>query len=82
MKTILSVFQQKFTLVGLFNTFPLILRPKKKLLRLKGASKFLLIWCGKFDVFLLRLYLAIDPSNLTSKNDVTQLAQLQMHVQK
>ena len=28
--------------------------------------------------FLLELYLAIDPSNLASENDVNQLAELQM----
>ena len=32
--------------------------------------------------FFLQLYLAIDPSNLASENDVTQLAERQMHVQK
>ena len=31
-------------------------------------------------VFLLQLYLAIDPSNLASENDVTQLAKFQMDV--
>ena len=42
----------------------------------------MLSWLGKCDVFLLELYLAFDPSNLTSENDVTELAELQMHVQK
>ena len=36
----------------------------------------------KMWLFLLQLYLAIDPSNLTNKNDVTQLAKVQLHVQK
>ena len=40
----------------------------------------LLSWRGKCDVFLLELYLAIDPSNLLSENDVIQLSELQMHV--
>ena len=33
-------------------------------------------------LFLLELYLAIDPSNLAIENDVTQLSELQMNVQK
>ena len=33
-------------------------------------------------IFLLELYLAIDPSNLASKNGVTQLSEFEMHVQK
>ena len=53
---------------------------KKFLVRLKSASKSSLSWRGKCDVFLLELYLAIDPSNLASKNDVTELAELQMLV--
>ena len=32
--------------------------------------------------FLRELYLAIDPSNFASENDVTELSKLQMHVQK
>ena len=55
---------------------------KRFLVRLKSASKSLSSWRGKCDVFLLELYLAIDPSNLVSENDVTQLLELQMHVQK
>ena len=43
------------------------------LARLKSASKSLLNWQGKCDVFLRKLYQAIDPSNLASENDVTAL---------
>ena len=41
---------------------------------MKNASKSSLSWRGKCGVFLLELYLAIDPSNLTRENDVAQLA--------
>ena len=81
-RPLLSNFQQKFALVRVFNILPLNFWPKKCLVRLKSASKSLLSWQGKCDVFLFQLYLAMDPSNLTSKNDVPQLAELQMHVQK
>ena len=36
----------------------------------------MLSWQKKCDVFLLELYLAIDPCNSASKNDVTRLAEL------
>ena len=52
------------------------------LVRLKSASKSSLRWRGECNVFLLQLYLAIDPSNLTSENDVTQFAEIQVHLQK
>ena len=79
---ILSNFQQKIALDIVFNISPLTFGPKNFLVRLKRASKFSLSWQRKCDVFLLKLYLAIDSSNLARKNDVTQLAELQMHVQK
>ena len=79
MTTILINFQQKFSLVGVFNILPLNFWTKKKFLAsLKSASKSSLSWQGKCDVFLLELYLAIDPSNLASENDVTQLSEIQM----
>ena len=82
METILSNFQQKFALVRVFNILPINFWPKKFLVRLTSAAKSLLSWLGKREVFLLQLYLAIDPSNLASEYDVIQLAELQMHVQK
>ena len=45
-------------------------------------NKYAHDWREKRDVFLLELYLAIGPSNLTSENDVSQLSELQMPVQK
>ena len=82
METILSNFQQKFALVIVFNILPLNFWLKKYLVRLKSALKHSLSWRRKCDIFLLELYLAIDPSNLAGEYDVTQLAELQMHVQK
>ena len=32
--------------------------------------------------FLLEFYIAIDPNNLASENDVTELSDFKMHVQK
>ena len=82
METILSIFQQKFALAGIFNILPLNFWPKKISCTLKSASKSLVSWRGKCDLFLYQLSLAIEPSNLASRNDVTQIAELQMHVQK
>ena len=81
METILRNFQQKFALVS-FQHFAIKLLTKKCLVRLKSASKSSLSWRGKCDVFLLQLYITIDPKNLSSENDVMQLAELQIHVQK
>ena len=75
MATILINFQRKFALVRSFQHFVIkFLNQKIFLTRLKHASKSLLSWQGKCDIFLLELYLAIDPSNLASENDVTQLS--------
>ena len=83
MATILLNFQQKVASVRSFQHFAIkFLNQKRFLARLKSASKSSLRWRGKCNVFLLELYLAIDPSNLGSKNDVTELSELQMHVQK
>ena len=83
MATILINFQQKFALVRSFQHFAIkFLNQKRFLARLKSALKSSLSWRKKCDVFLLELYLAIAPSNLASKNDVTELSELQMHVQK
>ena len=83
MVTILINFQQKFALVRSFQYFAIkFLNQKRFLVRVKSASKSLLSWQKKCDVFLLELYLAIDPSNLASENDVTEFSALQMLVQK
>ena len=50
--------------------------------RLKSALKASLGWQGKCDDFLLKLYFVIDPRNLASENVVSELSELQMHVQK
>ena len=72
--TTLISFQQKFALVRSFQHLAIkFLNQKRFLARLKSASKSLLSWRGKCDVFLPALYLAIDPSNLANENDVTQL---------
>ena len=83
MATILINFQQKFALARSFQHFAIkFLNKKRFLTRLKSAPKFSLSWREKCDVFLLEFYLAIDQSNLTSENDVTELSELLMHVQK
>ena len=83
MATILINFQRKFALVRSFQHFAIkFLNQKRFLARLKSASKSSLSWRGKRDVFLLELYLAIDSSNLASKNGISELAEFQMHVQK
>ena len=83
MATLLINFHQKFALVRSFQHFAIkFLNQKRLLARFKSASKSLLSWREKCDVFLLGLYLAIDPSNLASENAVTKLSELQMHVQK
>ena len=84
MATILNNFQQKFVLVRSFQHFAIkFLNQKRFLARLKSASKSSLSWRRKCNLVLLELYLAIGPSNLASeKNDVTELSELQMHVQK
>ena len=58
------------------------LNQKRFLARLKSGSRSSLSRQGKCDVFLLELYLTIDPSNFASENDVTELSRLQMHAQK
>ena len=83
MATILINFQQKFALVRGFQHFTIkLLCQKRFLARLKSASKSSVSWREKCDIFLLELYLAIDPSNLASENDVTQLVEFQMPMQK
>ena len=83
MAKIMINFQQKFALVRSFLHLVItILNQKEFLARLKSASKIVLSWRGKCDVSLLEVYLAIDPSNLASENDVIELSELQMHVQK
>ena len=82
MATILINFQQKFDLARSFQHLAInFLYQKIFLVRLKSASKSSLSWRGKCDVFLLELYLAINPNYSASKNDATQLSELQMHVQ-
>ena len=67
MATILVNFQQKFALVKRFQHFAIKFPNQKRFLaRLKSASKSSLSWRGKFDIFLLELYLSIDSSNLAS----------------
>ena len=80
--TILINFTPKFALVKSFQHFALKFLKKDFSQVKESASKSLLSWPGKCDVFLLELYLAIDPSNLAIENDVTELSELQMHVQK
>ena len=82
METILKIFQQKNALISYsFQHFAIKFLIKNNfLIRLKSASKSSFSWRGKYDVFLLHLYLAIDSSNLASENDVTQLAERQMYV--
>ena len=83
--TILINFQQKFALVRSFQHFAIKFLNQKRFfmrLNLNSASKLSLSWRGKCDVFVLELYLAIDASNLASENDVIELSELQMHVQK
>ena len=75
MATILINFQQKFALVKSFQHFAInSLNPKRFLARLKSASNFLLSWLENVTFFLLELYLTIDPSNLASENDVTEIS--------
>ena len=75
MATILINFQQKFALVRSFQHFAIkFVNQKRFFARLKSASKSSLNWRGQCDVFVLELYLAIDPSNLASENDVTRLS--------
>ena len=81
--TILINFQQKFALVKSFQHFAIKFQNQKRFLaRLKSAPKSWLSWRRKCDVVLFELYLAIDPSNVASENDVTELSELQMHVEK
>ena len=82
MATILYTFQQKFALVLTFQHFAIkFLNQKRFIARLKSALKSSLSWRRKRDGFLLELHLAINPSNLASENDVTELLELQMHAQ-
>ena len=82
MLTILINFQQKFALVRHFQQFAIkFLHQKRFLARLKSASKSLISWQGKCDVFFRELHLAIDPSNfIASENDVTELSELRIPV--
>ena len=76
MATILIIFQKKVALGRSFQHFAIkFLNQKRFLIRLKSASKSLLSCQRKCDAFLLELYRAIDPSNLASENDVTELAE-------
>ena len=74
MATILINFQQKFALTRSFQDFTTkYVNQKRFIACLKSASKFSLCWQGKPNIFLIEFYLAIDPSNLTNENDVTEL---------
>ena len=74
MATILNNFQQKFAFVRSFQRSAIkFLNQIGFLARLKSASKLLLSWREKCDVFLFELYLTIDPSNLASEIDLIQL---------
>ena len=71
MATILINFHQNSAFVRSFQHFAIKFQTKKIHGRLKSASKSSLSWQGKHGDFLRELNLAIDPSNLASKNDVT-----------
>ena len=82
MATILINFQQKFALVRSLQYFAIKFLNQKRFLACFSASTSSLSWQEKCDVILHQLYLASDPINLASENDVTQLSQLKIHVQK
>ena len=78
METILIHFQQNFASVKKFSTFRrYISDPKKTSCTFEACFNIFVQLAKKCDVFLLELYLAIDPSNLASENDVTELSELQ-----
>ena len=80
---ILINFQQKFVLVASFQHFAIKFLTKQDFfVHFKSALKSLLSCQRKCDVFLLELYLAIDPSNVASENNSTELSELHMQVQK
>ena len=73
-------FQQKIALVKSFQHFAIkFLTTLKEYFKtkysrtLKEYFKIFVKLARKCNVFLLELYLAIDPRNLASENDVTQL---------
>ena len=70
MATILSNFQQKFALDRSFQHFAIeFLGTKKKNITRTLEERFEIFvkLAKKCDVFLLKLHLAIDPSNLASE---------------
>ena len=68
MATILSNFQQKFALGRSFQQFAIeFLRTKNITRTLEERFEIFVKLAKKCDVFLLKLYLAIDPSNLASE---------------
>ena len=83
--TILINFQPKFGLVRSFQPFAInFLNPKRFLARLKSTSRSTLSWQGKCDIFFTRVARVISRNRskqLASENGVTELSELQMHVQ-
>ena len=68
MATILSNFQQKFALGRSFQHFAIeFLRTKKHYSHAWERFEIFVKLAKKCDVFLLKLHLAIDPSNLASE---------------
>ena len=66
MTTILIHFQQKFALPLSFKHFAInFLNQKRFLSPLKSASKSLLSWQEKCDVFLLEVNHAVNPKHLS-----------------
>ena len=82
METILINFHQNLGLVKVFNILPLNFRTKKFLKSLQSASKCLLSWWEYVTFFYLSYISQSIQSNLASKNEVTWLTELQIHVQK
>ena len=84
MLKILINFQQKFALVRSFQQFAIkFLNLKWFLAHLKKCFKIIVKLAKKlWRFFLLESHFAIDRSNLASENDVNQLSELQIHVQK
>ena len=84
METILSIFQQKFALVKVFNILPLHFWPKKISCMLKECFKIFLKLARKIWRFFYSsdISQSIQASNLASEYDVTQLEDLQIYVQK
>ena len=78
METILENFQQKFSSVReKFLTFVIKFRTKQISRARKVCFKIVVKLVRKMWRFIiLELYLAVDPSNLATENNVTQLAEL------